>query len=78
MATKRTLREIAIEIKSDWRNPNVAAKPYLNVMETLNTINDKYYYNSGKIIVRMFLINAKNWHGSRAKSIKTELNQLIG
>ena len=76
--TTRTLKEIAIEIKSDWRNPNVAAKPYLEVMGTLNTINDKYYYNSGKIIVRMFLINSRDWHGNKAKSIKSELYQLIG
>ena len=72
----RTIREIAIEVKQNWKSVNYGAKPYLDAMMTLESINDKYYDESGKYIVLYFLSNASSWRGDVAKRIKAELKQL--
>jgi hypothetical protein len=72
----RTLSIIAKDIKSDWKNVNYAAKPYLDAMSQLESINDNYYYDSAKSIVLYFLSNASSWRGDKAKSIKSELKAL--
>ena len=79
MATKQTrpLYEIAREIKQDWKNVYFGAKPYLDAMATLNSINDSYGWDSGKSIVRYFLGNASTWRGETAKRIKTELKAMV-
>ena len=73
----RTLSTIAFEIAKDWTKVNYAAKPYLNAMYTLSTINDHYYHDDGKSIVRYFLSNATTWRGEKAREIKKELNKLL-
>jgi len=72
----RTIKEIAIEVKQNWKSVNYGAKPYLDAMMTLESINDKYYDDSGKSIVIYFLANASSWRGDVAKRIKAELKQL--
>ena len=77
MATTRPLHEIAREIRKDWgAKVNFAAKPYLDAMATLNTIDDNYGWDSGKMIVLYFLGNASTWRGETAKRIKTELKAM--
>lgn len=73
----RPLNIIAREIQQDWRPVNYAAKPYLEAMFDLDSINDKYGYDSGKSIVAYFLSNASSWKGEKAKAIKTELKQML-
>ncbi len=52
----RTLNVIASEIKKDWgAKINYAAKPYLEAMFCLDTVNDKYGMDNGKSIVLYFL-----------------------
>lgn len=72
----RTLREIAQEIRRDWKNVNFAAKPYLDAMGTLDTIKDNFYLDSGRSIVLYFLANASTWRGVTAKRIKAELKAI--
>jgi len=72
----RPIYVIANEIKKDWVKPNYAAKPYLEAMECLNSINDKYGWDSGKSVVLYFLCNANTWKGETAKRIKAELKSL--
>jgi hypothetical protein len=72
----RPLYEIAKEIKKDWVKPNYTAKPYLDAMKELNSINDKYGWDNGKTIVLYFLSNASSWKGETAKRIKAELKQI--
>jgi len=74
----RPLYEIVKEIRKDWTNVNFAAKPYLNAMSSLNSINDNYGVDSGKSIVLYFLSNASTWRGETAKRIKKELKSLAG
>ena len=77
MAT-RTLSEIATEIKKDWgAKTYFGAKPYIDAMSTLNSINDIYGFDSGKSIVRYFLANASTWRGENAKRIKAELKNML-
>jgi len=77
MATTRPLYEIAREIRKDWgAKVNFAAKPYLDAMATLNTIDDNYGWDSGKMIVLYFLSNASTWRGETAKRIKAELKAM--
>lgn len=69
----RPLYEIAREVRSDWKNVNYAAKPYLDAMGTLDSINEKYVFDSGASIVLYFLSNANSWRGEVAKRVKAEL-----
>ena len=73
----RTLSHIASEIRGDWKKPYFGAVPYLEAMETLSSIKDNYYLDSGESIVRYFLCNANTWRGEKARSIKTELKSLL-
>lgn len=72
----RSIRSIALDIRQDWVKVNFAAKPYLDAMLELNSINDKYYEDSAKSIVLYFLANASSFRGERAKVLKAELKAL--
>ena len=74
----RPLYEIAREIRKTWTKVSPYAEPYLEAMQSLNTINDNYYYDSGKSIVLYFLSNASTWRGEDARRIKAELKEMAG
>lgn len=77
--TTRPLYEIAADIRKDWgAKVNFAAKPYLDAMASLNSIEDNYGWDSGKSIVLYFLSNASSWRGETAKAIKKELKSMVG
>jgi hypothetical protein len=73
---KRSIRSIALDIRREWIKVNYAAKPYLDAMLELNSINDKYYNDSAKSVVLYFLSNAASFRGERAKVLKAELKAL--
>jgi hypothetical protein len=77
MSNFRSLSVIAREIRNDWKKVYFGAVPYLDAMQTLDSINDDYYYDSGKSIVLYFLANAQTWKGEKAREIKKELNKMI-
>ena len=72
----RPLYEIAREIKNDWKNVYFGAKPYLDAMATLDSINDNYMFDSAKSIVLYFLGNASTWRGETARRINKELTAM--
>ena len=74
----RPLYEIAREIRKAWTKVSPYAEPYLEAMESLNTIDDNYYFDSGKSIVLYFLSNASTWRGEDARRIKAELKEMAG
>jgi hypothetical protein len=79
MAQTRPLYEIARDIRNDWgAKVNFAAKPYLDAMTSLTSVNDNYGWDSGDTIVRYFLSNASTWRGETAKRIKAELKGMVG
>jgi len=77
MKNTRSLNQIANEIRNDWKNVNYAAEPYLKAMETLESINDNYFADSGRSIVAYFLANANTWKSETAKRIKIELKSML-
>ena len=72
-----SLSQIAQMIENSWGNVNYAARPYLDAMHALNTLNDKYINDDGSSIVAYFLSNASSYHGPIAKEIKKELNKRL-
>lgn len=74
---KLSISEIAAIIAGNWRPVNYAAKPYLEAMFSLQTVNDKYGFDSGKSIVLYFLSNAGTWKGETAKAVKAELKKRV-
>lgn len=74
----RPLYEIAREIRKAWTKVSPYAEPYLEAMESLNTIDDNYYLDSGKSVVLYFLSNANTWRGEDARRIKAELKEMAG
>jgi hypothetical protein len=72
----RSLSAIARDIREDWKPVNYAAKPYLDAMSELDSINDKYMFDSGRSVVLYFLANASSWRGDKARAIKSELKAM--
>ena len=75
---QRPIYEIAKEIRNDWKNVYFGAKPYLDAMFSLNSINDNYYFDTADNIIRYFLGNASSWRGETARRIKKELKEMVG
>lgn len=73
---KRSIRSIALDIRKDWVKVNYAAKPYLDAMLELDSINDKYGFDNARSIILYFLSNASSFRGERAKALKAELKAL--
>ena len=73
----RPLSTIAREIFNDWKKVNYAAKPYLEAMFSLDSINDKYGMDDARSVVAYFLSNASTWRGPKAKEIKAELKAML-
>lgn len=73
----RPIHEIAGEIARLWKPVNFAAKPYLEAMMSLNSINDDYGADSGRSIVSYFLVNSSGFRGPDAKRIKAELKAML-
>lgn len=58
-------------------NENNAAKPYLDAMFSLKSIEDKYYFDDARSIITYFLCNASSWRGEKARQIKAELKGML-
>jgi hypothetical protein len=73
----RSLNSIARDISRDWTKPYFGAAPYLDAMHSLQSIRDKYYFDTAESVVRYFLANATSWKGDTARSIKAELKAML-
>lgn len=73
----RPINTIAREIAQNWKKIYFGAAPYLRAMHQLNSIDDDYYCDSGKSVVRGFLANAGTWRGEKAREIKKELKAML-
>jgi hypothetical protein len=73
----RPIYEIVHEIEKDWKKPYFGAIPYISAMHGLSGINDSFYQDSARSVLRYFLANASTWRGETAKRIKLELKQLL-
>jgi hypothetical protein len=79
MATvKRTISEIAAEIKKEWgAKTSPYAAPYLQAMFCLTYKSSQYGCDSASSIVNYFLANASTFRGEKAKALKLELKAVI-
>jgi hypothetical protein len=76
-AQKRTIKQIAKDIKKDWGTKvNPAAKPFLEALLTLEKRTDMYVSETADSIILYFLANASGYRGDTAKKLKAELKQL--
>lgn len=73
----RPIKVIAQDIRAHWPKVNYAAKPYLDAMSSLNSIDENYMFDSGKSVVNYFLSNAGTWRGEKAREIKAELKAML-
>ena len=74
---QRPISEIAREIKGDWKKIPASASAYLDAMNTLANVSDRYGMDSATSVISYFLANAGTWKGDVARRIKKELNELI-
>jgi hypothetical protein len=77
----RELHQIGREINDDWRligkGVSPYARPYLDALLTLESIDDNYYMDSADSVVRYFLANASTYRGEKAKALKAELKGML-
>ena len=73
----RSISSIAYDIKKSWAKPYFGAKPYLDAMTQLHSINDKYIFDDAKSVIMYFLANASTFRGNDAKILKLELKNLL-
>jgi len=73
----RSISSIARDIKRVWVKPYFGAKPYLDAMSQLNSIDDRYIYDDARSIIMYFLANASTFRGNDAKVLKQELKNLM-
>lgn len=74
----RHIWQIANEIRASWQNIYFGARPYLDAMASLSSINDNYGLDSGRSVVLYFLANATTYRGPEARRLKAELKALAG
>lgn len=78
----REVRTSMLEQAQGYKKPKTLeqafpyAMPYLDAMLQLHSIEDNYYYDSGRSVVLYFLANANSWKGDTAKALKAELHAL--
>lgn len=73
----RKLYEIAEEINKDWKKVYFGAKPYIDAMSCLDSVDDSYGYDSAKSVIIYFLANATAWRGETARRVKKELKAMV-
>jgi hypothetical protein len=74
----RTIKQIAAEIFSDWGDKvSPHARPYLEAMLTLNTVDDMYFYDDARTVVLYALSNMSGYRTPRAAGYKRELKELL-
>lgn len=74
----RPLKEIAEDIRKDWRDIDSEAKYNLDAMASLTSVDEMYGNDKGRQIVNKFLWNSDNWKGVVADNIKAELKDIVG
>lgn len=73
----RPIFTIAEEIKDNWPKVYFGAKPYLEAMLSIKSVDEMYGLDTARSIVLYFLANAQTWRGETARRIKAELKALV-
>lgn len=73
----RTIREIALEIESEWKTPGFKATVYLKEMLRIDgpkRYKSNHYYSA---VIASFLVHATHWKGEAADRLKAELRARV-
>ena len=73
----RLLKDIAAEIERDWRPVGRMARPYVNAMKQLQSLDDSIHIEPAARIVVSFLSVAGTWRGPVARRVKLELKAML-
>lgn len=77
----RPLSAIAQDIIADYadrgKSVHYSAKPYVEAMLFLDSVDDTYGWDTGDSIVRYALSNLSSWRGETARQVKAELKALL-
>lgn len=73
------MREICKNQKTPttWQQKFCYAKPYIEALGSLNSINDNYYFDSGKSLVNYLLSNLNTYKGEKAKEFKALFKTML-
>jgi len=76
----RTLREIALDIASDWKViKNAGARDALACMKEMGKVTERFGADpNGYSIIGTFLSSSVGWRGEVARRIKRELREMSG
>ena len=78
MEIPNQISAIAKIVHEDWKKIYFGAVPYLQAMERINSIEEMFFEDTAKSVVRYFLSNAVSWRGEVARAVKAKLNQMLG
>ena len=70
-------KDIAKDVRSDWRPIYPEAEQFLVAMERLDQIDDHYHPDSGVVVLAKFRWAARKWRGPVAKQIKSEIDLIL-
>jgi len=76
----RTLREIALEIASDWKGiKHAGARDALECMKEMEKITERFGTDpNGYSVISSFLSCSAGWRGEVARRVKRELREITG
>jgi hypothetical protein len=77
----RPLYDVAAEIRSDFRYQGkplyYAAKPYIEAMDGMTDMTDRFYEDSAVSVVTYAVSNLGSWRGEVATRVKAELRAAL-
>jgi hypothetical protein len=74
--TKKSISDLAfLMLEQDGVKVPFSARPYLDAMCSINSINDTYIAESAYSIVMYFLSNAGTMRGDTVREVKAELKR---
>lgn len=80
-AGPRTIKTIAADIRTEWtkggKQVYFAALPFLDAMDSLEAMTDRFGDDDAEYVVLRFLSNAAQFKGPQARLLKEELRALL-
>ena len=73
----RDLSTIARDVRKHWKRIPYSARPYVDALASIRTVQDIYINESSASVVRGFLDNAATWRGEDAKRVKAEVRAMV-
>ena len=78
----RSIYEIAEDIRADYadrgKSVHYSAKPYVEAMLYLDTMQDSYFEDSAHSVMTYALSNLSSWRGETARRVKAEMREMLG